>query len=219
MPDAAPLRLAVLVSGAGTTLQHLLDESAAGRLPATVTLVVGSRPGLTGVERGDRAGVPTAVVDRRDYPAGDAGVADFSRAVFDHCEAASVGLVVCAGWLCRLAVPPAWAGRVMNVHPSLLPSFGGKGMFGRHVHAAVLAHGCKVSGCTVHLVDDEYDAGPIILQRPCPVLDADTPDALAARVQAEERIALPDAIARFAAGRLVVEGRRVTRVVNRPPNK
>ena len=210
MPVSAPLRLAVLVSGAGTTLQHLLDESAAGRLPATIELVIGSRPGLAGVGRGERAGVPTAVVDRRDFPPGEAGLATFSAAVFDRCDAAGTGLTVCAGWLCKLAVPPAWAGRVMNVHPSLLPSFGGRGMFGRHVHAAVLALGCKVSGCTVHLVDDDYDAGPIVVQRPCPVLDDDTPDSLAARVQAEERVALSDAITSFAEGRLMVHGRRVT---------
>src|SRR4029450_5553555 len=97
----------------------------------------------------------------------------------------------------------------MNIHPALLPSFGGKGMYGRRVHEAVLAHGCKVSGCTVHFVDGSYDTGPIVLQRTCPVADDDTPETLAARVFEEEKVAYPEAIRLFAAGRLKIEGRRV----------
>ena len=97
----------------------------------------------------------------------------------------------------------------MNIHPALLPSFGGKGMYGHHVHEAVLAHGCKVSGCTVHFVDNTYDTGPIIVQRTCPVLEGDTPDTLAARVFEQEKLAYPEAIRLFAAGRLQLDGQRV----------
>ena len=143
-------------------------------------------------------------------------VTEFSRQVFKLVDDAGADLVVLAGWLCLLEIPPKYAGRVMNIHPALLPSFGGKGMFGRRVHEAVIAHGCKVSGCTVHFVDAEYDSGPIIAQRTCPVLDDDTPESLAHRVFEEEKIAYPDAIRLFAQGRLTIEGRQV-RVAPAPP--
>ena len=205
-----PLNLAVLVSGSGTTLQNLLDVIARGELAAAVRVVVGSRPGLKGTDRATAADIPVAVVDRRafDTPAA------FSRAVFAQIDRAGVGgvgvdLVCLAGWLCLLDVPERWAGRVVNIHPALLPGFGGRGMFGRRVHQAVLDHGCKLSGCTVHFVDNEYDAGPIILQRACPVLDDDTPESLAARVFEQECAAYPEAIRLFQQDRLDVEGRRV----------
>jgi phosphoribosylglycinamide formyltransferase 1 len=121
-----------------------------------------------------------------------------------------VELVVMAGFLSLWPIPPQFAGRVINIHPALLPAFGGHGMFGHHVHEAVLATGCKVSGCTVHFVTNEYDQGPIILQRCAPVLEGDTADTLAARIFEQECQALPDAIRLFAQGRLKVEGRRVS---------
>ena len=117
----------------------------------------------------------------------------------------NVDLVCLAGWLCLLEIPPKYQGRVMNIHPALLPSFGGKGMFGARVHQAVLDHGCKMSGCTVHFVDAGYDTGPIIIQRTCPVLDDDTAETLAHRVFEEEKIAYPQAIRLFQAGRLKVQ--------------
>jgi phosphoribosylglycinamide formyltransferase-1 len=129
--------------------------------------------------------------------------------VFARCDDARADLVCLAGWLSLLALPASYQGRVMNIHPALLPGFGGKGMYGHNVHAAVLAHGCRVSGCTVHFVDERYDNGPIIVQRTCPVLDDDTPDTLAHRVFEEEKIAYPEAIRLFQEGRLRVEGRRV----------
>ena len=162
MPDRPPLNLAVLVSGSGTTLQNLIDRIADGSLPARINIVIGSRPDLVGVSRAADAKLMNFVVDRRDC----ADVPDFSRKVFSLIDDAGVDLIVLAGWLCLLEIPEKYAGRVMNIHPALLPSFGGKGMFGRKVHEAVLAHGCKVSGCTVHFVDAHYDNGPIILQRP-----------------------------------------------------
>jgi folate-dependent phosphoribosylglycinamide formyltransferase PurN len=117
-----------------------------------------------------------------------------------------------AGWLSLLEIPPAMTGKIMNIHPALLPSFGGRGMYGRRVHQAVLDHGCKVSGCTVHFVDQSYDNGPIIVQRTCPVLDDDTAQTLASRVFEEEKIAYPMAIEMYREGRLRVEGRRVIEI-------
>jgi formyltetrahydrofolate-dependent phosphoribosylglycinamide formyltransferase len=201
----APINLAVLVSGSGTTLQNLIDQISSGRLNARIGLVIGSRAGLGGVERSQRAKLPTEVVDRRGYR----DVTSFSRRVFELIDSASVDLVCLGGWLCLLEIPERWEGRMMNIHPALLPSFGGKGMYGRHVHEAVLAARCRVSGCTVHFVDATYDTGPIILQRTCPVLENDTPQTLAARVSEEEKIAYPQAIQLFAEGKLRIEGRRV----------
>jgi phosphoribosylglycinamide formyltransferase-1 len=204
MPPS-PLKLAVLVSGSGTTLQNFVDVIAAGKLDATIGLVIGSRPGLLGLKRAADANLPSFVVDRRSFD----DCAAFSKQIFSLCDDAGADLVCLAGWLCLLDLPARYAGRVMNIHPALLPSFGGKGMFGRKVHQAVIDHGCKVSGCTVHFVDNTYDTGPIILQRTCPVLDEDTPEALAHRVFEEEKIAYPQAVGLFRDGRLRVEGRRV----------
>ncbi|HEV2295093.1 MAG TPA: phosphoribosylglycinamide formyltransferase [Tepidisphaeraceae bacterium] len=206
MPQTPPpINLAVLVSGSGTTLQNLIDEIAAGRLEAKISLVIASRPGILGTERATQAGIPNVVVNRRDF----AEVADFSREVFRRVDAAGVDLICLAGWLCLLDLPERYAHRAMNIHPALLPSFGGKGLYGAKVHEAVINHGCKVSGCTVHFLDNSYDTGPIIVQRTCPVLDDDTPATLAQRVFEEEKIAYPEAIRLFQQGRLCVEGRRV----------
>ena len=199
------LKLAVLVSGSGTTLQNFIDVIAAGTLDASIDLVIGSRPGLLGLKRAADAKLPNHVIDRRDF----ADCSAFSEQVFSLCDDAGVDLVCLAGWLCLLDLPERYAGRVMNIHPALLPSFGGKGMFGRRVHQAVIDHGCKVSGCTVHFVDNTYDTGPVILQRTCPVMDDDTPETLAHRVFEEEKAAYPDAIRMFQQGRLKVDGRRV----------
>ena len=205
MHSEQPLRIAVLLSGSGTTLQNLVDEAAAGRLNVEIPVVIGSRAGLKGLERASGAKIPNFVVDRRDFD----DTAAFSKQVFSLCDDAGVDLVCLAGWLCLLDVPHRYLGRAMNIHPALLPSFGGKGMYGQRVHRAVLDHGCKVSGCTVHFVDNTYDTGPIILQRTCAVLDDDTPESLAHRVFEEEKVAYPEAIRLFQQGRLRIEGRRV----------
>lgn len=180
-------RLVVLLSGSGSTLQNLLDRCADGRLAATVVGVVSSRADVFGVERARRVGVPVVIAEK----------AGRSETAFEAARQWDADLVVCAGWIHLLTVPADFRGRVLNVHPSLLPKFGGKGMYGRHVHAAVLAAGETESGCTVHLVDDTYDTGPVVLQARVPVLPGDTPDSLAERVQAAEREALPSAIAQF----------------------
>jgi phosphoribosylglycinamide formyltransferase 1 len=201
----SPIHLAVLVSGSGTTLQNLIDLIAGGKLDAKINLVIGSRSELPGIERARKARLRAEVVDRRGY--GD--VASFSQRVFQLCDDSKADLICLAGWLCLLDLPQRWEGRMMNIHPALLPSFGGKGMYGHHVHEAVLAHGCRISGCTVHFVDRTYDTGPIIVQRTCPVLDDDTPQSLARRVFEEEKIAYPEAIRLYAQGQLRVEARRV----------
>jgi len=200
------IKLAILVSGSGTTLQNLIDLIGLKQLDAEIRLVIGSRKLLKGLERAVEAKIMNFVVERSAYE----DCAAFSKQVFSLCDDADVDLVCLGGWLCLLDIPPKYQGRVMNIHPALLPSFGGKGMYGKRVHQAVLDHGCKVSGCTVHFVDANYDNGPIILQRTCPVLEDDTADTLAHRVFDEEKIAYPQAIQLFHTGRLRVEGRRVS---------
>jgi formyltetrahydrofolate-dependent phosphoribosylglycinamide formyltransferase len=215
---ASLLKLAVLVSGGGTTLQNLLDVIAAGQLNAEVRVVIGSREGLKGLQRAADAKVMSFVVDRRQFDSLEA----FSEQVFRLIDDAEADLVVLGGWLALLRIPQRYAGRVINIHPALLPSFGGKGMYGRRVHEAVIAHGCKVSGCTVHFVDDQYDNGPIILQRTCEVRDDDTPETLAARVFEQEKIAYPEAIRLIQQGAVKIDGRRVRVAVTnderRPPS-
>jgi phosphoribosylglycinamide formyltransferase-1 len=199
------IRLAVLLSGGGTTLQNLLDRSADGRLPAQVVLVVSNRADAYGLVRAESAGVPTAIVERADC----ATRQEFSERIFDLCRQVRVDLVCLAGFLQLLPVPDDYRNRVLNIHPALIPAFCGKGYYGHHVHEAALAYGVKVSGCTVHFADNQYDHGPIVLQRTVPVLDDDTPETLAARVFEQECEAYPEAIARFARGQLHIEGRRV----------
>ena len=187
------LRLAVLLSGSGRTLDNLLDWIAAGRLAGRVETVVSSRSDVRGVLIAERAGITVHVL-----PRADATVAAWSATIFDRCRAAGADLVVMAGFLHLVEIPADFAGRVINIHPALLPAFGGKGFHGLHVHRAVLARGCTVSGCTVHLVDNEYDHGRVLLQRTVPVLADDTAESLAARVFAAECVALPEAINRIA---------------------
>jgi formyltetrahydrofolate-dependent phosphoribosylglycinamide formyltransferase len=200
-----PLRLAVLLSGGGTTLQNLLDRSGDGRLPADVVLVVSNRGDAYGLQRAQRAGIPTAVVERRDH----GSLEEFSSRIFQLCREHSADLVCLAGFLQLLTIPDDFQGRVLNLHPALIPAFCGKGFYGHRVHEAALEYGVKVSGCTVHFADNVYDHGPIVLQRMVPVLDDDTAETLAARVFEQECEAYPEAIRLFAEGRLRIEGRRV----------
>ncbi len=205
MHQPAPIRLGVLLSGGGRTLQNFCDEIAAGRLNATIALVVSSSAGAFGVQRARRLGLPTVVLEPRDHPG-----KSFDEAITACLTRANVDLVCMAGFLRLWTVPPQFTGRVMNIHPAVLPDFGGQGFYGHRVHDAVLAAGCTETGCTVHFCDNQYDQGPVILQRRVPVLPGDTPDTLAARVFEQECIAYPEAIRLFAAGRLQLEGGRVT---------
>lgn len=200
---ADPIRVVALVSAGGTTLQNFIDRIAADTLSAHLVGVVSSRADAFGVTRAERAGVPVSVV-----PFAPRRVA-FAEEVWAAVRAFEPQLVCFAGWLHLLPIPEDFRHRVLNIHPSLLPAFGGKGMYGHRVHAAVLSSGAKVSGCTVHFADDTYDTGPILVQRCVPVKEGDTPDALAARVFQAECEAYPEAIRLIAEGRVTVQGRRV----------
>jgi phosphoribosylglycinamide formyltransferase 1 len=202
----ASLRIAVFLSGSGTTLQNLLDRIAARKLSAEIVLAVADRPEAFGLVRASRAGIRTAVVQRSRFDSRAA----FSEEIFRQCRQAEVQLVCMAGFLQLLHIPDDFLGRVMNIHPSLIPAFCGKGFYGSRVHQAVLEYGIKVSGCTVHFADNVYDHGPIILQRTVPVLPDDTVESLASRVFQQECEAYPDAVQLFAEGRLRLEGRKVT---------
>ncbi len=186
------MRIATLFSGAGTTVQNLIDATGDGRLP-NVEIVRGlsSRRDAGGIARCNAAGVPVDVVDRREHLA----VGDHSTHVFAKLDPAEIDLIVLAGWMSRLVVPEVWlSNRIVNVHPSLLPAFGGYGMYGRRVHEAVLQRGCRVTGCTVHFVDNGLDTGEIIEQRVVDVRPDDDVATLAARVQEAERLALVDVL-------------------------
>lgn len=200
-----PLRIVVLLSAGGSTLQNLLDRIADGRLRAEIKLVISNNREAYGLTRAERAGVPTAVVERKQFTSRE----QFSEQIFELCRQAGAELVCMAGFLQLIYIPEDFQAKVMNMHPALIPAFCGKGFYGRHVHEAVLAYGVRVSGCTVHFADNIYDHGPIILQRVVPVFDDDTPETLAARVFKEEFEAYPQAIQLYAQGRLRVEGRRV----------
>jgi phosphoribosylglycinamide formyltransferase-1 len=202
----SPLRLVVLISGGGTTLRNLIEKIAAGQLDAQIALVISSNPEARGLEFARAAGIPTQVVERRAFDS----VEGFSDAIFAACRGAAPDIVVLGGFLKLIVVPPDFENRLVNIHNALIPAFCGKGFYGRRVHEAVLEQGARVSGCTVHFVDNRYDHGPILLQRVVPVLDDDTPETLAARVFEAECEAYPEALRLIGEGRVQVDGRRVT---------
>jgi phosphoribosylglycinamide formyltransferase-1 len=203
------LELAVLVSGGGTNLQAIIDRIADSSLSGVrVALVIASRPGTLAETRAVRAGIPCLVVARSDF----ASLADYDRAMLAALAPYPIGLVVLAGFLCLLGPDfvAVYSGRMINVHPSLIPAFCGEGMYGIRPHEAALAYGVRLSGATVHFVDERYDQGPIILQKAVPVLADDTPQSLQLRVMEQaEQVLLPQAIGLFAAGRLICQGRKI----------
>ena len=205
----APFRLGILLSGKGrgSNMQALVEATRDGRIPGEAALVVSTSSGAPALERAQALGVPHRLIPANEHPTQEALDAALTAAF----EEAGVHLVCLAGYMRLLGHPfiTRYAGRVMNVHPGLLPAFAGKGFYGRRVHEAVLECGAKLTGVTVHFVDEEYDHGPIILQRSVSVEDQDTVETLAARVLAEEHRAYPDAVRLFAEGRLRTEGRRV----------
>lgn len=206
-PESQRLPLAVLISGGGTTLKNLIAKQRAGELPVEFRLVVSSNPAAGGLKFAREAGLACQVVQRSQHPSDDS----FRDAIFGFCRDFQVSLVVMGGFLKYVPIPADFTNRVVNIHPGLIPAFCGKGFYGLRVHQAVLDYGAKLSGCTVHFVDNEYDHGPIILQHAVPVLDDDTAESLAHRVFEAECEALPEAIRWFAAGQLQVLGRRVLR--------
>ncbi|NLX95168.1 MAG: phosphoribosylglycinamide formyltransferase [Rhodopirellula sp.] len=200
-----PLRLAVLISGTGRSLKNMLDRIDSGQLHAKVVLVISSTPTAHGLQFAEKAGIPIVVCERKNH----ASQTEYSREIFQHCHACRGDVVVLAGFIKRLTIPADFENRVVNIHPALVPSFSGKGFYGHHVHEAVLEYGVKITGCTVHFVDNEYDHGPVILQKAVPVMDRDTPDTLQSRVFAAECEAYPEALQLLAEKRVAVDGRRV----------
>ncbi|HEX5103567.1 MAG TPA: phosphoribosylglycinamide formyltransferase [Pirellulaceae bacterium] len=194
--SAAPLPIAVLISGGGTTLRNLIERIAAGSLPVEIRLVISSGPAARGLEYAREASIPALVVEKKKATSDD----EFCRAIFQPCRAAGVKFVVMGGFLKHVLIPPDFENRVVNIHPALLPAFGGKGMYGLKVHQAVIDAGATITGCTVHFVDNEYDHGPILLQREVEVLPGDTAESLQARVFLAERELYPEALRVLAAG-------------------
>ena len=197
-------RLGVLVSGRGSNLQALIDATRDGRLDAEVVVVISNRPGAAGLDLARRAGIEALCVDHRLAPSRD----DHDRAVTRELRARDVGLVCLAGYMRLVGAPllEAFPQAVLNVHPSLLPAFPGV-----DAQRQALAYGVKVAGVTVHLVTEELDGGPIVLQRTVPVLDEDTVDALRARILVEEHRAYPEAVRLVLAGGWRIDGRRFLR--------
>jgi phosphoribosylglycinamide formyltransferase-1 len=206
MPEPS-MKLAVFASGGGSNFGAMLKAVDAGRLDAEPVLLVTDRPGVGAIEKAEAREVPVVVLPPAQFETEDA----FADALLDALARHGATHVALAGYLKKVPVRvvQAFRHRMLNVHPALLPAFGGKGLYGERVHQAVIEHGCRVSGATVHLVDEEYDTGPIVLQEPVPVLADDTPRSLGARVlQVEHRI-YPQALQLFATGRVRVDGRRV----------
>jgi formyltetrahydrofolate-dependent phosphoribosylglycinamide formyltransferase len=201
-------RLVVALSGSGTTLENLFEHIERGELDARVDAVLSSRSDAFGLERARRRGIPAVTVPGRDHPT----ARSLSEALFAEIRRYEPDWVVLAGFMRLLHIPDDFAGRVVNIHPALIPSFCGRGYYGNHVHEAVIARGAKVSGCTVHLCDNEYDHGPIVMQKAVVVEDDDTAETLAERVQAAEREIYPRAIQLLIDGRVQVNGRR-TRII------
>ena len=199
------LRIAVMISGAGTTLENLIRWQRDHELPVEFAHVISSRADATGLAHAREAGIPNSVVGRRECASPTA----HADAIFAICRQEQVGLVVMGGYLDHLAIPPDFEHRVINIHPALIPAFCGRGYYGLRVHRAALEYGVKLSGCTVHFVDNEYDHGPIIAQRSCPVFAHDTPESLARRVWELECQLYPEVIGAIARGQVAVEGRRV----------
>ncbi len=194
--------MGVLCSGRGTDLQSIIDAIEAGQVPAEIAIVLTDKEAYA-LERARKAGIEAVCVDRKQFD----GREPFEKALIEKLEAAGVTLVVLAGFM-RILTPyfvGHFAGRIMNIHPALLPSFPGA-----HAHRDVLAYGVKVSGCTVHFVDEGTDSGPIIMQAAVPVLDDDTEETLGARVLKEEHRIYPECIRLYCEGKLKVEGRKVT---------
>ncbi len=203
--SARPLRIAVLLSGNGTSLENLFERIDAGEVPGEVVVVISSQQKAFGLERARRRGVPAVAVPRKRF----SDVVAFEDALHAALAKYDVDLVALLGFLSLFPLRGKFEGRTINTHPALIPAFCGTGFYGRRVHEAVLASGVKVTGATVHFVDEQYDHGPIILQETVPVLEGDTADSLAARVMAVERRLVPEAIRLFAEGRLRIEGHRV----------
>jgi len=188
-------KIAVFVSGGGTNLQSLINGCKSGFIPGEINLVISSKKGVFAIERAKRENIPHFVIEYKDY----SGEEEYSAALLKKVKEFNTDIICLAGFLVKLGknIVSEYRNRILNIHPALLPDFGGKGMYGIRVHEAVLASGRKESGCSVHIVDEEYDHGPVILQRRLPVKDNDTPQSLARRVLKEEHKLYPEAVKKF----------------------
>jgi phosphoribosylglycinamide formyltransferase-1 len=200
-----PLRVGVLLSGEGTSLENLCEHIDKGHVPARVVAVVSSKPGVGGLRRAENRGIPALAVPRKQHKDLD----DFNDRIHRFLEEHDVELVALLGFLSPFQLRGRFEGRAMNVHPALIPAFSGQGFYGRRVYEAVLAKGVKVTGATVHFVDEEYDHGPIVSQEAVAVREDDTLETLQARVTAAERRLVPEAVRAFAEGRITIDGGRV----------
>lgn len=203
MPDGN--KIAVLISGGGTTLKNLIQWRNEQKLTAQIELVISNNPEAGGLEYASEADIPHLVVCHKEFE----NISAFSNAIFSAIQSANIDLVVMGGFLRRLAIPSAYENRVINIHPSLIPAFCGKGFYGQKVHQAVIDYGCKLSGCTVHYVDDQYDHGPIIAQETVPVKTTDTAETLAERVFEKECQVYPTIINTIVEGNVVIKDRCV----------
>ena len=212
MTATRPFRIAVLLSGNGTSLENLFEHIDRGEVPGEVAVVIASKEKAFGLERARQRGVPAVAIPRAQYDSGSA----FNDALHAALDEFDVDLVALLGFLSLFELRGRYEGRTINVHPALIPAFSGKGYYGERVHEAVLAGGVKVTGATVHFVDEEYDKGPILVQEAIPVKEDDDAESLAARVQEVERRLVPLAIRWIAEGRVRLEGAR-TRIDATPP--
>lgn len=201
---SAPLRVAVLLSGNGSSLENLLEHIDSGAVHAEVVVVVSSKENAFGLTRARRRGLPAVAIPRHEHPDGK----EFNDLLHAALEPYDVELVALLGFLSLFELRGKYDGRTINVHPALIPAFCGKGFYGQRVHEAVLEAGVKVTGATVHITDAQYDKGPILLQESVPVLEDDGVESLAARVQEAERRLVPQAVQLFAEDRVQVEGPR-----------
>ena len=200
----ATLKLGIMISGGGRTMVNIADQIKRGELDAEIVCVICSRSDISGIERARELGFEPMIIRKKDFADNES----FSKKIYQTLEQAKAELILQCGWMCFWQVPAELDGKVMNIHPSLLPMFGGQGMYGHHVHEALVERGCKISGCTVHFVTNEYDAGPIIVQRSCQIHADDSADAVAEKVFKQECQAYPAAIRLYASGKLqVVDGK------------
>ena len=208
MSEQTPvLRLAVFASGSGSNFGAMLKAIDAGKLDAEPVLLITTRPAIGAIDKAEARDIPVAILPPAKFENEGAFAEVLLHALAEH----QTNFIALAGYLKKIpaSTVDAFKHRMLNIHPALLPSFGGEGMYGRRVHETVLEYGCRVSGVTVHLVDSEYDTGPIVLQEPVAVRPDDTPKSLAARVLQLEHRLYPQALQLFAEGRVVVDGRRV----------
>lgn len=204
-PLGRPIRLAVLISGGGTTLDNFMRKIAAHELDARIGVVISSSSECVGNQKAETYQLPLVVVERDEYDS----VHQFSNDIFAICRQHDVDLVLMGGFLCLIEIPQDFEYRVLNIHPSLIPAFCGRKFYGGRVHQAVYDRGAKVSGCTVHFADNQYDHGPIILQRAVEIAFEDTPHEIAARVFEQECEAYPEAVRLYAQGQLRLNNGRV----------